>query len=972
MVPLPDRRTVSLMTHIGSVLSPLLVGRDDVLELATRRLDEVAAGRGQFLLLSGEAGIGKTRLIRAIAQTARAKDFILEGGAVGPHDHELPAASFRDLAHSASKRAEFGTLGQDLLDIVLGMTEAERPQRRLLVQRTVDRIEAAVTRPVMLVFEDLQWADDVSLEILAELARQTRGSRLLIAGAYRTEATEAGSTLREWRARLVTQRLVEQVRLDRLTLEETGLVTTLILGTGLPAPRDVVSAVHRRTDGVPLYIEELLGAMGPDALGDSRAIRDAHVPETLEDAVLARVSRLTEDAQGVARAGSVIGRCFAPEILAGIMDRPVTELEAAFDELVQSAILYPFEYVDRGYYDFRHQLLRDALYESVPGAKLRRFHARAAEFGQELVGASEVHASVHYERAGMRDQAFRAALSSARTAAKLSSHREAFELYRRAYENMPADLPPQERGDVIEAYSDEASAIEENDLAERLAREARELSLEAGLPLHAAANLVMVGVCWRREGHPLSERIALAREAIAELEALPAGADRDRYLPDAYGLLGWSYMDALELDAARNATRTGAEIARRLGMEAEALQWSTGLAMIDVIEGRVEDGLAELRSAADASRAKGYEACGVTAYRDAALMAVRSMRYGEAARQMLDGRRYADEIEQSHCARVMASTDAVLAWAAGDWIEATRIGEQALSDHGRGRAGAIARWGLGFVAAGRGATEAAAAHLAKALEFGERAEWLEMTLPSQWGLAENALLSGDHDAAIRHCENALDAARIKGERSLLVPFVVTGVRAYLAAGRPEAAGRWLADVSAAIGPESTVAPPAVDHGRGLVRLAGGSINAAREALESAVSGWDEKGRTWEAQWARLDLASALLRSNRYYDAARLLAEVRATAQRMESTPLLVRAAELERLARGRGSEHEAWHPLTVREFEVARQIASGMTNGEIAAALFVSPKTVSAHVEHILAKLGASRRAEIATWVASIAPVAVA
>ena len=188
---------------------------------------------------------------------------------------------------------------------------------------------------------------------------------------------------REWRARLLSQRLAEEARLAPLTYEQTALVTTLILATGLPAPREVVSAVYERTDGIPLHIEELLGALGDDARADGRAIRNADVPDTIEDAILARVSRMSEDAQAVARAGAVIGRCFVPDVLAGVMDRQVADLEAALEELVANSVLFPFQFVDEGYFDFRHQLLRDALYESVPAPALRTFHARAAEFGAQ-------------------------------------------------------------------------------------------------------------------------------------------------------------------------------------------------------------------------------------------------------------------------------------------------------------------------------------------------------------------------------------------------------------------------------------------------------------------------------------------------------------------------------------------------------------------------------------------------------------
>jgi DNA-binding CsgD family transcriptional regulator len=197
--------------------------------------------------------------------------------------------------------------------------------------------------------------------------------------------------------------------------------------------------------------------------------------------------------------------------------------------------------------------------------------------------------------------------------------------------------------------------------------------------------------------------------------------------------------------------------------------------------------------------------------------------------------------------------------------------------------------------------------------------------------------------------------------------VVTGVRAYQLANRPDAAARWLDQVIRAIGPLADVARPAIEHGTGLVRLAEGATGQARDHLETAIREWDARGRRWEALWARLDLASTFLRSNRFGDASALIHEVQQAAEAMGSEPLLARAAQLSRVARGRGEDLEPWHPLTTREFEVARKIAEGLTNAEIGEALFVSPKTVSAHVEHILAKLGVARRAEIAAWVSTTA-----
>jgi DNA-binding CsgD family transcriptional regulator len=160
--------------------------------------------------------------------------------------------------------------------------------------------------------------------------------------------------------------------------------------------------------------------------------------------------------------------------------------------------------------------------------------------------------------------------------------------------------------------------------------------------------------------------------------------------------------------------------------------------------------------------------------------------------------------------------------------------------------------------------------------------------------------------------------------------------------------------------------PALTHARGLVALAAGSTGVARQALEAAVGGWDERGRIWEATWARLDLASCLTRQNRFTDAAGLVVDARVAASRLDSRPLADRADVLARMARVHSSVDEPWRPLTAREFAVAKLITAGLTNGEIAGKLSIATRTASSHVEHILAKLGASRRAEIAAWASNV------
>jgi DNA-binding CsgD family transcriptional regulator len=943
--------------------SPLLVGRDELLALAERRIADATAGRGTLLMFAGEAGVGKTRLLRATLRSARLAGFRVEGGSLAPSDRLVPLASILDLARSLSPE-QFGSLGADILSTQGGKGADSLASRRILVREIADGIIEAIDSPTVLAFEDLQWADELSLEVIGELARHGGTRPLLLLATYRLDELPAGSIHREWRSRLITQRLAEEVRLERLGPAETALVTTLILGTGLPAPREVADAVYERTNGIPLHIEELLAALGDEILADARSIRDASVPDTIEDAVLARAQRLSEEARAVVRAGAVIGRCFAPEVLAGVMNRPVGELDRPLQELVDHSILYPFEFVDQGYYDFRHQLLRDALYQSVPTAELRRLHARAGEFGAKLVGANEVHASVHFERAGLRAQAFRAALAGARAAASMSSRRESFELFRRAIGNMPEDLAPAEQGTIHEEHWLAAFAVDDVRAIEDAARQARRSFEAAGDGLGAANALVALISVARRDVRPRSEREQLISQAESELQALPATPERAAVLADV------RFQQAmLEIDAGRLAEGSAVlEDARRLLHEAGAQDIDVDYfaEVPRVLAGEVELGLHSMLDTARRAREARLESAGVTAYRTAAAVAIRVMEYELAETGIAEGLRYADEVEQSYCRHMMAATSAHVAWAAGRWDEAIRTAELELVDRGSQRGKLPARDALAFVALGRGMVDRARALLDESLALSRPSNEVELVLPALWGHAETALVAGEPTRALAHCEEALELARQTGERPLLVPFIVTGTRAAIADRRPDAAARWLEQVSAHVRDWPALAGHAVANAEGLIRLAAGSLVAARGALDSAVAGWDARGRIWESTWARIDLATCLMRSSRHVEAMRVIGEVSETAGRLGSPPLQARAKELLKLARGRGVEGEAWYPLTVREFEVARQIAAGRTNAEIATELFVSPRTVGAHVEHILAKLGASRRAEIATWVATV------
>ncbi|MBI3751137.1 MAG: AAA family ATPase [Chloroflexi bacterium] len=957
------------MTHPRSMLCPVILGRDDLLESMDALIDDAAHGRGRALFLSGQAGLGKTRLIRATVRKAQAAGLRVDGGSVAPQDHQVPLASIREMAVGMRGNAAWDSLSEELLAISSQSAGDALGTRRVIVRAAADRILEAIDRPTMLVFDDLHWADEMSLEVIGELARHGSGLPLFLLGGYRADEFPSDTIHREWRSRLLSQRHAEEARLRRLTEVETATAITLILGGELPAPRDVVEAIHERTNGIPLHIEELLAALPDEARSDGMLIRDAHVPDTIGDAVLARLGRLSDDARLVARAGAVMGRCFSPDALAGVVGRPLPELEPTISELVEAAIIYPFDYIDHGYYDFRHQLLRDAIYGDVPPSQLRRFHAQAAEFVMNLEGSSIIHASRHYERAGLRAQAYRASMSGAQEASRMSARQESWELYRRAIDNMPPDLPAGERAELFRSYAGAAIATERIDDALRASHEARRWFIEAARTAEAAGMLTFVANAERKDGiTSIEQRKSTISQGLAELEAAEPGTPVEEARAALLSFQSLNEFDAANYDEAARLNGECLTIARAIGdleMELDAEFFRGNIALA---RGEDDATLKRIVAIAHQARELGFESVGVTSFRVAATMAARVMDYAGAEAAIREGLEYADAIEQSHCRQQMATTSALMAWARGDWDVAAGLARQELVERGcrRGALGAMPV--IAYVALGRGEVAEARRWLDEALVDGQAMRDVEMILPPLWGLAELELVAGNPLVALARCSEALQVAQETGERPFFVPFVVTGVRAALAVHRPEAAAQWL-EASRAHLTGWSMPETALAHAEGLVRVAQGQLTSARESLVAAVDGWDRHGRIWEASGARLDLAQCLLRSNRHGDAALLIAGVRETAEALGSAPLRARAEELQRLARSRGSVEEAWYPLSAREFEVAREIAAGKTNGEIADALFVSPKTVSAHVEHILAKLAVARRSEIAAWAATVGHV---
>src|SRR4051794_13600496 len=355
-------------------------GRHDVLALAERRLAEVRAGTGHLLLLAGEAGIGKSRVLHVLQDSAEQQGFARWAADAFPQDLELSAGLLLDLGHAMSRsaRSDVAARGRALVADLATATDPSAAsgdahrRRRLLVLDAAERLASlSQDAPALLALEDVHWCDELSLEIVAHLARRLRSLPLLVVATLRTDELHQDAPVRSWRSRLLLQRLAEEVPLARLDLEQTGRMVHELLPGQAASPR-LVELVHQRSGGVPLHVEELVGAAAQGHLSAD----PSYVPETLAEAIQQRFATLSTLAQDGAVAAAVVRRSFDVDLLAAVSGGSVEQAATCLDELVDRHFLHE---ESPGWFGFRHALIRDAIEQQAPRARRRALHAQVAQ-----------------------------------------------------------------------------------------------------------------------------------------------------------------------------------------------------------------------------------------------------------------------------------------------------------------------------------------------------------------------------------------------------------------------------------------------------------------------------------------------------------------------------------------------------------------------------------------------------------------
>jgi DNA-binding NarL/FixJ family response regulator len=956
-----------------------LVGRAAELGALDRALAQLDRGRSAALLLMGEPGIGKTRLLAELAARADVRGLLVLVGSASELEHDLPFWVFVDALDEYVEGLEpqrLESLDDDVrheLALVFpslsrfaavdgAALQHERYRSHRAVRELLERL--TVAKPLVLVLDDLHWADAASVELLGGLLRRPPAAPVLMALAVRPRQAQE-------RLSAATERAHRQGMLDRV---ELGALTRAeareLLGGGVDAAS--AAALFDESGGNPFYLEQLARSLrrAPDgtAIAPELLLTDLEVPPAVAAALSEELALLSDGARRVLEGAAVAGEPFEPELAAAAAATSEASALEALDELLGLDLVRETEVPRR--FRFRHPIVRRAVYESTPAGWRLAAHARSAET-LAARGASATARAHHVERSARQgDAAAVVTLREAGDAAAQRAPATAAVWFGHALRLLPDAAPAQARVELL--LSRARALVATGQFAEGHAALLDSIGL---VPADSVALRVRLTTACAGVEHLLGRheqahaRLASAMDSLRDPASREAAALMIELAMDGFFRMDYELMHewaerALStarpigdrpLAAAAVAALAFASATSGGTLEAEARRSEAAALVADLND----DELAlRLDAAANLAGAELY----LDRYDDAGAHAERAIAIGRAT-------------AQSEFIPLPYSILGQVKLLRGQLADAAELLDNAvegarLSGNVQALAGNLGNRSLAALAEGD-----VGMALATAEECVELTSGLDQSLICAAGVALAAALleTGDPKRAVHSL-----IASSGGDELPLIPGVWRAkwlellTRCWLALGRHGEAERAAACAQAtAAALRLRVAASMGDRAAAAVALdAGDSDLAAKRALAAAAAA-DEVGAPVEAALARTLAGRALAHGGQ---PERAVAELRRAASELQACGAVRYRAAAERELRRLGHRmHRRTRPgksggigiqaLTERELQVARLVVDRRTNPEIAEALYLSPKTVETHMRNIFRKLDVSSRVELARTV---------
>lgn len=956
---------------------PPLSGRQAELDRLTATMALAVAGRGRALFIKGPLGIGKSRLLRALRDHAEAQGFLVLAGSAGPLDHSLAYAVILDalgrFLHGLAQAGraalltglpELGRLFPGLgLSVPADLHDPALEKTRLFeaVTRLLERL--AEQQPVLLVLDDLHWADGPALELTQYLCRGLADRRTMVCAALRSDEADRGPALPAMLQALERAGLAETLRLGRLPVQGVAEQVTAALG-GRP-PAELLDLLAARAQGNPLLVAGLVRALiETGALRLSRGGwllqpgTTVTLPDSLAELAAGRLQALSPPDRRIVDVLAACGEPAPYAVLARTLPQGEDDLLAALARLQATGLITEATAGAEVSYGLAHPLMQEVAAAALPAVARQRLHARLAAVWEELSPAAVQRLAHHYRQGGPAVETGRALdviLAAGEQSRSVYAHDAAVRHFTAALERIRhggrRDLLPT----VLTQLGEVLAVLGEGDAAVVLWQDAlteidRSRSRDGGRAARLQ-RLIALTELERGRNEAALERIALARAALEPAAGVAERAElllAELVVRDRTGDLAGAKVVAQEL---ANLAEQGAGVRLR----AQSLM-ARGL--IHRLEGDLQQARACCREGATTAAAAGdlglafqlghWETWMLLEQGDLAGGAQAATRSLHLARRLNSPIQELEALGALITARGLGAA----------WDEALDRTDRALALAYRVDAPDRAASVLASrccLLAWRGELAAAAADLSAALAA-TQARLVRISTHIMVAMAA-AALAAEEGTTSHLAAPAPDLAARQGSGMHL--DLIFAAEAQVATGQVEAGLALAQKVVAATTPQAAVIHACGRYVKGLARKAQGQPEQARALFAAAGRDFTRLGMRfhaaraslcWAAATASLDRDAALAAARQALDEFdRLQARRYADQARQVLAELGVRLPS--RLA-GRGV-------LSPREWEVAELVAQGLTNAEIAARLVVSPRTVTTHLSRIYNRLGFSSRDEL-------------
>jgi DNA-binding CsgD family transcriptional regulator/Tfp pilus assembly protein PilF len=960
-------------------LTPHIIGRQPQLLALAEHLAAARLGAGRLVLISGDAGGGKTRLLREFQAQAAAPS--LEGYC---YDEEpaVPYGPWLQIlgrlvraAGAAAVREQAGPWLSDLSRLLPELAGPEtstsldpdpQMQKRRLFEAIYHLIQPAPGEDVRIVaLEDIHWADPTSQELLRYLARAIEHDPILVVCTYRSDELHRRHPLNTLIAYLTRERLYHEVRLAPLSRPETATLLKALLAR--PLPDDLIDRLYERTEGNPFFLEEIVKALrDQDQLEHLLAapatdLSSLDMPMTVKASILGRTRTLDELTLDVLRDAAVIGRRFTFDTLLGVTGASEAELLRVLEITIQQHLVD--EEGDDDAYRFRHELIREALYDDLLGRERRIKHRAVLRVLEEQSAQApdSLVSQLAYHSLQARDlgKAASYARQAGDVAFQMYAYREAVAQYETALEWADsADL--RWRADLCYKLAEAATPLGDSRVTRRRWLEAKDLYAQLGATRQVADTLRRLGrVAW--DLGEVEAAFAQTHEAIKMLEQEPPGQE----LVMAYSGLSQLHMLSTHGEETIAWGEKALALALELGIEeltAHPLN-NIGVALIEL--GDPERGIASLERSMLLAKQAGLTADVVRAYHNLSGQLMHLGEIDRAAAMMRQGLEYmrqtgwaADGVLLMHLAWIELER--------GHWPEGDALLDQALA-----RRSSLAPMSLAYAGIHKaeilfrqGRLPAARERLEQILQTQDGADYIAGTV---WTLlAQVYHAAGQLDQSVEAMDRALEIWRQRGSTCLDLLKIGVSLGTYIDAGQPDRIAELMAALrSNAAASTSPLNQAKIDDLEGLLALHEQRWAAAARHFAAAAAVWQRLQFPFHEALSRRGWAESRLglgdppyaaEVKRELERARQLFAGLGAAGELAATEALLAPPPARSLRVNQGVE------LTPREREVMALLARGLSNRAIAEALVISPKTAEIHVSNILGKLSLSSRAQVAAY----------